>query len=85
MSELWFNANSAIFQLYHGENNLSVNEDDEVKFTLNRNIQSFDMFTCIFTHVKWISISSRFFHMIFFVVINIGIKFSISIEYWLWN
>jgi len=39
MSEwLLLNANSAIFQLYHGENKLIFNEmmDDEVRFVLNK-------------------------------------------------
>jgi len=37
MSEcLLFNANSAIFQLYHGENKLIFRDDDEVRFVLDQ-------------------------------------------------
>ena len=39
MSEwLFFNANSAICQLYHGENKLTFNEtgDDEVRFAVDK-------------------------------------------------
>ena len=42
MSEwLLFNANSAFFQLYHGENKLIVqwNDDDEVRFVLDQHAE----------------------------------------------
>ena len=35
---LLFNANTAIFQLYHGENNLIFN-DDEVRFVLDQHAE----------------------------------------------
>ena len=40
MSEwLLFNANSAIFQLYHGENKLIFNDGDEVRFVLDQHTE----------------------------------------------
>ena len=42
MSDSWFNLNSQIFQLYHGENKLIFNEmmtnDDEVRFVLDQHV-----------------------------------------------
>ena len=40
MSEwLLFNANSAIFQLYHGKNKLIFQWDDEVRFVLDQHAE----------------------------------------------
>jgi hypothetical protein len=36
---LLFNANSAIFQLHHGENKLIFNDDDEVHFVLDQHAE----------------------------------------------
>jgi hypothetical protein len=35
---LLFNANSAIFQLYHGENDIFI-EDDEIRFVLDQHAE----------------------------------------------
>ena len=40
MSEwLLFTANSAIFQLYHGENKFQWDDDDEVRFVLDQHAE----------------------------------------------
>jgi len=36
---LLFNVNSAIFQLYHGENKYFQWDDDEVRFVLNQHVE----------------------------------------------